>query len=112
MEFDEGMLAWLEFGAGLVMVGRANHDVHRIYSPEEVGHTTSMINVEVDDIDAHYAHAVAEGADIARPLEDFWYGFRRYEATDLEGHRWHFTETNDHIRARGGQVPDAPPPMP
>jgi RNA polymerase sigma-70 factor (ECF subfamily) len=109
--FDTGMLAWLEFGAGLVMIGRANHDVHRIYSPGEVGHTTTMINVEVDDVDAHYAHSVAEGAEITMPIEDAWYGGRRYEATDLEGHRWHFDESHAHIRSRGGPVPDTPPPM-
>ena len=107
--FDAGMLAWLEFGAGLVMIGRANHDVHLIHSPLELGNTTSMINVEVDDVDAHYAHAVAEGAEITMPIDDAWYGARRYEATDLEGHRWHFEELHDHIRARGGTVPDTLP---
>ena len=103
---DDHMLAWLEFGDGLVMIGHANADVHRIHSPLDLGNTTSMINVEVNDIDNHYARAVAEGADITMPLEDAFYGSRRYEATDLEGHRWHFDETFDSIRARGGTVPD------
>ena len=62
--------------------------------------------VYVHDIDAHYAHAVAEGADITMELQDAFYGERRYEATDLEGHRWHFAERFDAIRARGGHVPD------
>ena len=39
-------------------------------------------------------------------LQDAFYGERRYEATDLEGHRWHFAESFDAIRARGGHVPD------
>ncbi len=81
--------------------------MHLIYSPLDLGHTTSMINVEVDDVDAHYARAVAEGAEVTMPLADAWYGARRYEATDLEGHRWHFDESHAHIRARGGEVPDA-----
>lgn len=102
---DDHLLAWLEFGDGLVMIGHSNHDIHRIHSPSELGHTTTMINVGVHDIDAHYAHAVAEGADITMPLEDAFYGSRRYEATDLEGHRWHFDEPHDAIRARGGKVP-------
>ena len=102
---DDHLLAWLEFGDGLVMIGHANHDIHRIHSPRELGHTTTMINVGVHDIDAHYAHAVAEGADITMPLEDAFYGSRRYEATDLEGHRWHFDEPHDAIRARDGKVP-------
>jgi uncharacterized glyoxalase superfamily protein PhnB len=100
------MLAWLAFGDGIVMIGRANHEIHRIYSPAEVGQSTVMINVDVDDIDAHYARAVAAGARITMPLEDAFYGDRRYEATDLEGHRWHFSESFERIRARGGREPE------
>ena len=106
MEFDGNVLAWLRLGEGMVMIGHANHDVHHLYSPKEVGHTTTMVNVYVDDVDAHYAHAVVEGADITMELQDAFFGERRYEATDLEGHRWHFAEQFAHIRARGGTVPD------
>ncbi|MDQ6696083.1 MAG: sigma-70 family RNA polymerase sigma factor [Actinomycetota bacterium] len=101
---DDHMLAWLEFGDGLVMIGHVNEEVHGIHSPLDLGSTTSMINVEVDDIDSHYAHAVAQGAEITMPIEDAYYGARRYEAVDLEGHRWHFDETFERIRARGGVV--------
>jgi RNA polymerase sigma factor (sigma-70 family) len=104
-DMGDHMLAWLEFGAGLVMIGHVNEDVHRIRSPRDVGSATVMINVEVDDVDAHYARAVAEGAEITKALEDTWYGARVYEAADLEGHQWHFQESNDHIRARGGPLP-------
>lgn len=100
---DEGMLAWLEFGDGVVMIGRATdaaRQVHHLYSPGEVGHATVMIQVLVHDIDAHYAHAQAEGAAITMPIEDAFYGYRRYEADDLEGHRWHFHESLEAIHAR------------
>ena len=100
-DMGDHMLAWLEFGAGLVMIGHVNEDVHRIRSPRDVGSATVMINVEVDDVDAHYARAVGEGAEITKALEDTWYGSRVYEAADLEGHQWHFQESNDHIHARG-----------
>lgn len=103
-DMGEHMLAWLEFGAGLVMIGHVNEDVHRIRSPRDVGGATTMIMVEVDDVDAHYARAVAEGAEITRSLEDMWYGARAYEAADLEGHQWHFQESSEHIRG-GGTVP-------
>jgi uncharacterized glyoxalase superfamily protein PhnB len=106
MEHDGNVLAWLRLGDGVVMIGRANHDVHQIYGPREVGHTTTMINVYVHDIDAHYASAVAAGAVITMELDDAFYGERRYEATDLEGHRWHFGERFADIKARGGHVPD------
>lgn len=106
MEHGGNMLAWLRLGEGMLMIGHANHDVHHIYSPREIGHTTTMVNVYVDNVDEHFAHAVAEGADITMDLQDAFFGERRYEATDLEGHRWHFAEQFAHIRARGGEVPD------
>ena len=76
-----------------------------IHSPLERGLTTVQMMVNVHDVDAHYAHAVAAGADITMELQDAFYGERRYEATDLEGHRWHFAESFDAIRARGGPRP-------
>ena len=100
---NEGMLAWLEFGDGVVMIGRATaaaRDVHHLHSPGEVGHATVMIIVAVNDIDSHHEHARAEGATITMPIEDAFYGFRRYEADDLEGHHWHFQESLEAIRAR------------
>ncbi len=102
MEFDQKFLCWMRVGTGVVMIGHANADVHRIHSPVEVGLTTVIMHVYVHDIDAHYAHAVAEGADVTMELRDAFYGERCYEATDFEGHRWHFGERFDDIRARGG----------
>jgi uncharacterized glyoxalase superfamily protein PhnB len=105
MEYDGKYLCWLQMGTGVVMLGRTNADVHRIHSPLDAGLTTVMMNVYVHDIDAHYAHAVAEGADVTMELNDAFFGERRYEATDHEGHQWHFGERFDDIRARGGRPP-------
>jgi uncharacterized glyoxalase superfamily protein PhnB len=107
-EVGDNFLAWLRVGDGVVMIGRANADVHRIHSPREVGNTTTQMMVYVHDIDAHYAHAISQDADVTMSLNDAFYGERRYEATDLEGHRWHFGERFADIRARGGTVPDEP----
>jgi uncharacterized glyoxalase superfamily protein PhnB len=107
-DFGEHMLAWLRTGSGVVMIGRANAEVHQISSPQTVGATTVQMMVYVRDVDSHYAHAVAEGANISMPLQDAFYGERRYEATDLEGHRWHFAERFADIQARGGSIPDKP----
>ena len=49
--------------------------------------------VEVGDVEAHHARAVAAGANVIRPLEDA-HGMRRYTAEDLEGHRWMFGQTH------------------
>lgn len=103
MEFEGNHLCWLRVGTGVVMLGKANTDVHLIHSPLDVGLTTVMLNVYVHDVDAHYAHALAESADVTMELADAFYGERRYEATDLEGHRWHFGERFEDIRARGGR---------
>jgi uncharacterized glyoxalase superfamily protein PhnB len=46
--------------------------------------------VEVDDVDAHFERARAEGATILREPEEPGIGFRVYSAEDLEGHRWMF----------------------
>ena len=46
--------------------------------------------VEIDDLDAHHAHAVAAGARILREPEDPGVGVRIYTAEDPEGHRWMF----------------------
>ncbi len=110
MEFDGHYLCWLRMGTGIVMLGHANADVHRIHSPADVGLTTVIMHVYVHDVDAHYAHAVTEGADVTMELRDAFYGERLYEATDPEGHRWHFGERYDDIRARGGRTPDPEDP--
>jgi PhnB protein len=100
MEHPDGMLAWLELGDGVVMIGRAGEERHGLHSPLEAGVSTAMVNAYVHDIDAHYRRAEAEGARVVTPLEDMFWGDRRYEALDLEGHRWHFAERMSGVRAR------------
>ena len=73
--------------------------MHRIHSPLDAGVTTVIFHVYVHDVDAHYANAVNQGATITMDLRDAFYGDRVYEATDPEGHRWHFGERFDDIRA-------------
>ena len=110
LEFDGKHLCWLRSGTGMVMVTHANVDVHRIHSPLDAGLTTAIFHVYVHDVDAHYANAVAQGATITMDLRDAFYGDRVYEATDLEGHRWHFGERFADIRARGGREPEPEDP--
>jgi uncharacterized glyoxalase superfamily protein PhnB len=49
--------------------------------------------VRVDDARAHCEHARAHRALIRMEPTDFEYGERQYEAEDLAGHRWTFSET-------------------
>ena len=91
MENPHGMLAWLELGDGVVMIGRAGEYQHGLHSPLDGG-PTAMVNVYVRDVDSHLERARAEGARIVMEIEDMFWGDRRYEALDPEGHRWHFAE--------------------
>jgi PhnB protein len=59
-------------------------------NPKELGQDTVGLYVYVDDVDAHFEHAEAAGAEILRSPEDQDYGERRYDAVDPEGHRWYF----------------------
>jgi uncharacterized glyoxalase superfamily protein PhnB len=104
MEHPDGLLAWLEIGDGVVMIGRAGEDHHGLSSPLDAAAPTAMVNVYVTDIDAHYERAKAAGARIVMELEDMFWGDRRYEALDLEGHRWHFAERLTEIERRARSV--------
>ena len=49
------------------------------------------VHVEVSDVNAHFEHARAAGAEILREPDDLPFG-RLYSAADLEGHRWMFMQ--------------------
>jgi uncharacterized glyoxalase superfamily protein PhnB/uncharacterized protein YndB with AHSA1/START domain len=60
---------------------------------------THMPWVYVDDLDAHFAHAKAEGATIVSEIQQ--HGYRAYEAEDLEGRRWTFAQARPTMGAFG-----------
>ena len=97
MEHPDGTLAWLEFGDGVIMIGRSGPQRHGLTSPIDADATTTMMMVYVDDVDIHYAHALAEGANVLSEPQDMFWGDRRYEALDPEGHRWHFAQRRQRI---------------
>lgn len=77
--------AEMRFGNGMVMFGsRRDHDPANPWSNGE------GVYVAVEDIEPHYARAVAAGAEILRPLADTPYGAREYTARDPDGHLWSF----------------------
>lgn len=92
LEHPDGMLAWLQLGTGVIMIGRSGTQHHGLTSPTDAGATTAMLMAYVPDLDAHHRRAVAEGAVIESEPEDMFWGDRRYEAFDPEGHRWHFAQ--------------------
>ena len=58
-------------------------------TPKAAAVSTGGIVVHVPDVDAHFAHAKAAGATIAREPTDEDYGQREYGVIDPEGHNWY-----------------------
>ena len=52
---------------------------------EETAPTVPNVSVQVDDVDAAYAAAVHEGAEIVHPLTDEPWGVRRFFLRDPDG---------------------------
>lgn len=100
----DGVFGWVQVGSTVVMVSRGGARNHGIHSPRIAGMSTATFNVVVDDIDIHYRRAVGYGAEIVQELGDTFWGYRRYEALDPEGHRWHFLEPLSDVRRRLGTV--------
>jgi uncharacterized glyoxalase superfamily protein PhnB len=89
--------AQLAWGNGMMMLGsvRDNEFGKRIKQPDELGGIeTQGPYVVVEDADAHYARAVAAGAEIVIEIADASYGGRGYSCRDLEGHLWSFGSYN------------------
>ncbi len=94
----------LSYGDGVVMVGSARASAGWI-SPLDLPGVASVLSVRVEDPDAHYANAVAHGAEITRELRDEEFGSRGYIARDLEGHEWCFAtyRPGGHWEDQGGE---------
>ena len=86
--------AQLVFGNGMVMLGSADTASEwgrRIAQPGDIGgRETQSPCVVVADVDAHYARAVAAGAELVQDIADQDYGGRGYSCRDPEGHLWWF----------------------
>lgn len=61
-------------------------------SPAKLGYGTQMLTIIVADVEAHYATTKRESGTIWEELHETIYGERQYGATDLEGHRWLFSQ--------------------
>ena len=86
----QAVLGEVRAGAAVIWLHHVAAD-HHLDSPRAVDVANSGLVVHVADVDAHYQHACAEGAQIVREPVDQPYGQREYGARDPEGHRWWFT---------------------
>ena len=80
--------AQLVAGAGDIMIGRAGGP----FSAPPPGHVHQYVLVTIDDVDRHFEHAKASGAEIIQPPEDMPFGARHYTASDPDGHWWTFQQ--------------------
>jgi uncharacterized glyoxalase superfamily protein PhnB len=53
----------------------------------------SHVMVRVENLDEHCKRAREHGATITREPADYPYGERQYNATDIGGHHWAFTQS-------------------
>jgi uncharacterized glyoxalase superfamily protein PhnB len=72
----------------------------------EIG--TGAVMVRVEDSDAHCERARQHGARIVREPADYPYGERQYNAVDLAGHHWTFSQSIADVHpAEWGGTPGA-----
>jgi PhnB protein len=79
--------AELRIGDSMVMLADEFPDIG-ILGPKSRGGPTSSLLLYVEDVDAAFTHAVAEGAAAERPPEDQFWGDRMGTLLDPFGHRW------------------------
>ncbi len=85
--------AQLVFGSGMVMVSPGHDSAYDqfVKPPADVGGVcTQSAYIIVPDADAHYATAIAAGAEIVIDIEDQGPRGRFYSCRDPEGHIWNF----------------------
>jgi uncharacterized glyoxalase superfamily protein PhnB len=93
LQIGEDHRSQMSFGDGAVILGDVRHD--RV--PPREGESTHSVVVRVEDANAHFARAKANGATILMEPTDFEYGERQYTAADPAGHQWTFSETLDDV---------------
>ena len=105
LEMGDGKIghAELDFGGNSLMLASTYPELG-FQSPDALDGIHSQIHIDVDDVDAHCAHAKSQGATIAAEPSDQPHGDRIYRAVDPEGHRWIFSTriremTPEEIRA-------------
>ncbi|MFI6045377.1 MerR family transcriptional regulator [Nocardia sp. NPDC051321] len=76
-------------GDGVIWL-HAVSEQFKLQSPITLGACTEGMSIVVEDVDAHFRHAKAAGAEILSEPTDQFYGYRDYSARDLEQRLWSF----------------------
>jgi len=81
--------AQMDVGECSIMMGRQGGPFR---APQDSSTVSQYATVHVENVDAHFARAKAEGATIVKTPEDMPFGVRQYTAKDIGGHWWTFSE--------------------
>ncbi len=77
----------IEIGSSRLMIADEYPEIDSV-GPETRGGPTCSFTIEVPDVDASFARAVAAGATVVRPVADQFHGNRMGWVADPFGHRW------------------------
>jgi uncharacterized glyoxalase superfamily protein PhnB len=89
VRIGENHRAQLRIGDGAVIIGDTRGDRR----PPHPGEITHSVMVRVEDARTHCERARQHGARILMEPNDMEFGERQYNAEDLAGHQWTFSET-------------------
>jgi PhnB protein len=81
------MVVEMQLGDAVVHVAGEFPDAG-ILSPLTIGGTATVLQLEVDDVDAAWARAIEAGASVRHELAETFWGERHGQLTDPFGHRW------------------------
>jgi PhnB protein len=84
----EGKIAHAEIKIGDAQVMLADEHPVDSVSPRQLGKTTVLIHLFVEDVDALFEKAVAAGGKVVRPLANEFIGTRNGKLQDPYGHVW------------------------
>jgi PhnB protein len=85
------MVVEVDFGGPVVHVG-SEFPAAGIVSPLTIGGTATVVQLNVEDVDAAWARAVQAGATVGHELADAFWGERHGQLTDPFGHRWNLAQ--------------------
>lgn len=69
------------------------HEEYRSLSPETIGDSPVLLQIEVEDADATGDAMVRHGAEVVIPIDDRFYGKREGRLRDPAGHLWIVSQT-------------------
>ena len=86
---DDGSVHVSELSIGGAMFHlHEETEYSNMLSPQKAKASTVTIGLFVDDVHAVVAQAVAAGATITSPVQDYDYGYRQGNIRDPHGHNW------------------------